>query len=63
MVSTKDVKVGKSYKYKGIWVTIIRKLLGEKIKVEYDNVKYEKRKPTKYLTHTGDVVTNRELER
>ena len=63
MVSSKDVKVGKSYKHKGIWVTIIRKLLGEKIKVEYDDVKYEKRKPTKYLTHTGDVVTNKELER
>ena len=63
MVSSKDVKVGKSYKHNGIWVTIIRKLLGEKIKVEYDDVKYEKRKPTKYLTHTGAVVTNRELER
>ena len=62
MVPSKDVKVGKSYKHKGIWVTIIRKLLGEKIKVEYDDVKYEKRKPTKYLTHTGEVVTNRELE-
>ena len=63
MVSTKDVKVGKSYKHKGIWVTIIRKLLGEKIKVEYDDVKYEKRKATKYLTHTGEVVTSKELER
>lgn len=63
MVSSKEIEVGKSYKYKGIWVTIIRKLLGDKIKVEYDDIKYEKRKPTKYLTHTGDVVTNRELER
>ena len=63
MVPSKEVKVGKSYKHKGIWVTIIRKLLGEKITVEYDDVKYEKRKHTKYLTHTGDIVTSRELER
>ena len=63
MASTKDIKVGKSYKLNGLWVTIIRKLLGEPIKVEYDYVRYEKRKATKYLTHTGDVVTNRELER
>ena len=61
MASTKDIKVGKSYKLNGLWVTIIRKLLGEPIKVEYDDVRYEKRKPTRFLTDRGDVVTAKQL--